>query len=564
MTLQSKFLLSITAGVLTVLAISETVRQQHEARLVDGLSTANLKRLETTTQESIQNLQQSVQVSLRDAMGKGEMDRVSQVMIWQQKIDGLLECSLIGTAGKVSYSSLPSALKRPLDPSLKASLFTQGTRIDRQTEDAFEIYQPLLAEKSCVECHTEWKQGQVGGVQLIRFSNASYRQAQKEWVESAARQRQSSLLSGVVASLGILIVLALLVNVLVHRLLARSLIHAAEVLEHISQGDLSREVDPELRARQDEVGSLARSMQVMTEGLRKLLREITSGVQTLAAASTHLSSISRHTATGVTAISERASTVVAAAEESSANAGCVSSSMKTAADNLASVAGATEEMSATVTEIASNSEKARAISEQAGSQAQTISLLMQQLGQAAREVGKVTESITQISSQTNLLALNATIEAARAGAAGKGFAVVANEIKELARQTAAATEDIKLKVLGVQNSTGGAIADIEKITGITNEVGTLVSCIATAIEQQAVVTKDIAGNIAQASAGVREATEQVSQTATVSQTIAQDIARVNAEVGDIREGGQQVQASAAELSRLADQLAALVGQFKVA
>jgi len=188
---------------------------------------------------------------------------------------------------------------------------------------------------------------------------------------------------------------------------------------------------------------------------------------------------------------------------------------------------------------------------------------MRQLGQSAKDIGKVTETITNISSQTNLLALNATIEAARAGAAGKGFAVVANEIKELAKQTAAATEDIKTKIGGVQGSAAGAIADIEKITGVIAEVGYIVSSIATAIEQQSAVTRDVAGNVAQASAGVREANERVAQTAAVSRSMAMDIAGVDAAASDIRAGGEQIAASAGELSKLAERLKELVEQFKI-
>ena len=145
---------------------------------------------------------------------------------------------------------------------------------------------------------------------------------------------------------------------------------------------------------------------------------------------------------------------------------------------------------------------------------------MQKLGKAAQEIGQVTETITNISAQTNLLALNATIEAARAGTAGKGFAVVANEIKELARQTAEATEDIKARIAGIQNSTGTAITDIGQITAVIKEVGGIVSSIAAAIEEQATVTKDVAGNIAQASAGVRDANYAYPQTAEVSKAIA--------------------------------------------
>jgi methyl-accepting chemotaxis protein len=367
----------------------------------------------------------------------------------------------------------------------------------------------------------------------------------------------------VIGSALVAVVIAVFFGILTTRSVTKPVSASVEMLTRISQGDVTHEVPEALRAQKDEMGDMARAMQTMTESLRKVLGDISGGVQTLASSATELSAISGQTAAGVKSMSEKASTVAASAEEASSNTNSVAASMEEASTNLASVASATEEMSATVGEIASNSEKARTISEQATAQAQAISSMMQQLGQAAQEIGKVTETITDISSQTNLLALNATIEAARAGAAGKGFAVVANEIKELARQTAAATEDIKSKIAGVQTSTGGAIADIEKITGVIKEVGSIVASIAAAIEEQATVTKDVAGNIAQASTGVKDANERVSQTATVSKSMAQDVAGVNAAVGEIRQGGEQVQASAMELSNLAEKLKSVVGQFKV-
>ena len=332
-------------------------------------------------------------------------------------------------------------------------------------------------------------------------------------------------------------------------------------LERISRGDLTEDVPGTLLQRGDEAGDLGRSMQTMTDSLRTLLKDVSNGVTTLAASSTELSAVSSQTGTGVKAMSDKASTVAAAAEEMSANTATVAAGMEQASTSLSSVAAATEEMSATVGEIAHNSERARSISDQAMTQTQNISALMQQLGKSAHDIGKVTETITNISSQTNLLALNATIEAARAGAAGKGFAVVANEIKDLARQTAAATEDIKAKIQGVQSSTGGVITDIEKIASVIKEVGTIVASIATAIEEQASVTKDVATNIAQASTGVKDANQNVTQIAGVTKSIAQDVATLSNGVGDMRQGGEQVQASSLELSRLAEQLKVMVSRF---
>jgi methyl-accepting chemotaxis protein len=196
-------------------------------------------------------------------------------------------------------------------------------------------------------------------------------------------------------------------------------------------------------------------------------------------------------------------------------------------------------------------------------QASRITDQIHQLGQAAREIGKVTETISEISSQTNLLALNATIEAARAGSAGKGFAVVANEIKALARQTAAATEDIKTRVTGVQSSTAGGIAEIEKVSGVIHEVSDIVSSIAAAIEEQATVTGEIARNIAEASAGVRDANRQVAESSQATQAIAQEIVVVDQAAGQMAEGSGQVRSSASELSRIAEHLLQAMSKFQV-
>ncbi|MGE4344795.1 MAG: methyl-accepting chemotaxis protein [Geoalkalibacter sp.] len=344
--------------------------------------------------------------------------------------------------------------------------------------------------------------------------------------------------------------------------ITRPIQRAVEMLRDISEGegDLTRRLEV---SGNDEVGQLARHFNQFVEKLQGIIGQIAGNAQTVASSATELSAISAQTAQSVQTMSAKTAMVAAAAEESSANTISVAASMEQASTNLHSVASATEEMSATIGEIASSSEKARSISTHAAEQASSVSSLMQQLGQAAQEIGQVTETITDISSQTNLLALNATIEAARAGAAGKGFAVVANEIKELAKLTATATGDIKAKIGGVQNSTGSAIADIEKIAAIIKEVGHLVSGIATAIEEQAAVTRDVAGNIAQASAGVQDANERVAQTASASRSMAQDIAGVDLVSNEICSAGEQVQASAAELSSLAEQLKGLVGRFRV-
>ena len=359
------------------------------------------------------------------------------------------------------------------------------------------------------------------------------------------------------------VVIAALLAVFLTRSIVGPLGRSSRCLKQMATGDFSITIEDGDKQRKDEVGELARSLQGLIDNMHRMVTDINEGVRTLGASSDELSGVSRQMSSGVREISSKASMVAAAAEESSANTNSVASSMEQMSTNLTSVASATEEMSATIGEIASNSEKARAISSDATQQAQAVSAMMKDLGRAAQEIGQVTETITSISAQTNLLALNATIEAARAGAAGKGFAVVANEIKELAQQTAAATEDIKGKISGIQASTGGAMGDIEKIALVIKQVGEIVSTIAVAIEEQSAVTRDVASNIAQASMGVKDSNERVAQTATVSQSIAQDIAQVNATIGDISRSEELVQVSANGLSSLAGQLQSLVAAFRI-
>jgi len=361
----------------------------------------------------------------------------------------------------------------------------------------------------------------------------------------------------------VVVTLVGLLSVLVRWLLVRPLSGASGVLDGLAAGDLTQAIDPALRSRKDEVGHLARAADRLAVQLNASLRGVAGGAGSLSAASEALTEVADRLREGTRETSVRSRTVAGAAAQSSEDATAVAVNVRQAADSLTSVAGATEEMSATITEIASNSEKARMISEQASAQVRTVTTIMQQLGQAAQEIGKVTETINDISSQTDLLALNATIEAARAGVAGKGFAVVAHEIKELARQTAGATGDIKQRISGIQGSADSAIRDTEGIRDIIEEMSTFVANIAAAIEQQATVTKDVAANIAQASSGVQDSNSRVARTADASHGIARDIAEVNSAVSTLTEGGERVQQSASELAQLARQLHATLARFRL-
>jgi len=362
---------------------------------------------------------------------------------------------------------------------------------------------------------------------------------------------------------GLLIVCALLVftiTFIIIKGITLPLAQGVNFAKKMSEGDFTQTLDIN---QKDEIGVLAGALNEMGKLLRNMFEDINNGVETLSSSSSELATISRQMTTGSEHTSGKANSVAAAAEEMATNMTSVSAATEQASTNLSMVAAASEEMSATITEIAQNSEKARDITDKAVSQAKSASAGINKLGRAADEIGKVTETITEISEQTNLLALNATIEAARAGEAGKGFAVVAGEIKELAKQTAAATLEIKEKIAGIQNSTTVTVTEIEQISKVINDVNEVVSTIAAAVEEQSTTSRDIAENVAQASQGIQEVTENVAQSSSVSSEIAKDISDVNQSASEMSNSSSQVNLSGDELSGLSKQLKEMVGRFNV-
>ncbi|WP_300667653.1 methyl-accepting chemotaxis protein [Desulfoluna sp.] len=330
--------------------------------------------------------------------------------------------------------------------------------------------------------------------------------------------------------------------------------------ETMASGDFSHSLEVN---RSDEVGQLGESLNHMTANIGGMIKEIVTGVATLSTSSTDLAGISEQMSQGATESSNKTETVAAATEEMSAGMASIAAAMEQASTNVSMVAAASEEMTATIQEVAINTETARSIADTAVSKAKLASDQITELGTAAQKIDKVTETITDISDQTNLLALNATIEAARAGEAGKGFAVVATEIKELARLTAMATQDIRDQIGGIQKATFVSVESIQEITTIIDEISETVSTTATAVEEQTATTLEIAQNVNQASQGLTEINTNIAQSSRVAEEITRDISEVHNHAREMTESSATVKGNAGDLLRLAETLKERVDQFKV-
>jgi methyl-accepting chemotaxis protein len=381
-----------------------------------------------------------------------------------------------------------------------------------------------------------------------------------EHIGSTAKSRMRAVLIGISMVFGL--IMLSLIGALTVLMVIRPINAAGAGLKDIAQGEGDLTMRLSVTGK-DEVGELAKWFNVFIDKLQGLIKDVAEGVKTISSSSTELSAISEEMSQDIMDVSDKSNTVSAAAEEMSTNMNTVSTAMEQSTTNTNMVATAAEEMSSTISEIAASAEKAKGISSDASIKASQASANMDQLGHSANSIGKVVETITDISEQVNLLALNATIEAARAGEAGKGFAVVANEIKELAKQTAAASQDIKRKIEGIQGTTATTVGQISEINQVIANVSSVVTNIATAVEEQSAATREIAGNVAQASLGIQDVNENVNQSSSVSSDISGEIAGVSESINKMSNSSNQVNLSAQELSQLSESLKQMVDQFKV-
>ncbi|PWC54580.1 methyl-accepting chemotaxis protein [Azospirillum sp. TSO22-1] len=384
--------------------------------------------------------------------------------------------------------------------------------------------------------------------ELVSFSLNKAAQFDKD-----ATADRDTAVTRLYASLGALVVLGLLVALAITRSITGPLGSLRAGMARLADGDLSVAVPH--TDLDNEVGAMAKAVQVFKENGQRVA-SLTAEQEALKARAdeqrreamlrladefqAHIESVVEHVASASTEMSATAKSMTSIADTAMREAGSAASAAAQASSNVQTVASAAEQLSASIGEISTQVVQSTRTSQHAVEKAERTNEIVRSLATAAQTIGEVVNLINSIASQTNLLALNATIEAARAGDAGKGFAVVASEVKNLANQTASATEDIARQVTAVQGATGQAVEAIQDIVHTLTEVSQTATAIASAVEEQQAATGEIARNVEQAAQGTQE--------------VARNIDGVNHAAQDAGQAASQVLGEAQELSRQSEML----------
>ncbi|MEM6688041.1 MAG: methyl-accepting chemotaxis protein [Planctomycetota bacterium] len=344
--------------------------------------------------------------------------------------------------------------------------------------------------------------------------------------------------------------------------LARPIRKTVQSLHDIAhgEGDLTKRLDTN---QFGELGELSINFNRFVSRIHDIVRSISGNASTLNSAAMALGESSTKLSDGAARSKSRSTVVSDAAQRLSHSMNDVNENTGEIRQSIETVANSVEGMKTTIAEISGNAEQSADVAGQAASAARVCNDKVDGMGDAADEIGKVIEVIEEIAEQTNLLALNATIEAARAGDAGKGFAVVATEVKELAKQTATATEDIRNRIQVMQSSTGEAVSSIQQISDVVAQVNELSRTIASAVDQQRVTTGNIATNINNTVELAGQVADQVADSTRSSREIMESMSGVDEVLEETAVGADQSKQSGEELNRLATEMRSLVDQFRV-
>jgi methyl-accepting chemotaxis protein len=581
-----------------------------------------LTRVETSAldakREAARDLLREVKIAVEASLQRGEYASFVRFAEQQNQIAEIQEFAFVGKDRKTELSSKKENVGKSVDETLWNQVATSETMVVVENNDSILFYDPLRVDADMHRLKPDMPVGTVYGVLHLAFSKEKINAMLAE-ERTAAQATSHRAVMALLVTLACLVVVVVTVAIFLARQATRPLtMFASQVKEIIRDGDLTRRLPmrkincsaqrkcgqescPEFNKKascwntvgsntsgqvhcpriltkklasctecevmqsaiRDEADEATAAFNVLISKLAHAMRDVISSAKTLSNSSDSLLGTATQLTNGAAQATQRSSAVASAAEQMAANMNTMAAASEQMLANVKSVATAADEMSSSIGEIAKNAEQASTVAAGAARLAEASNATIGQLSESADEIGKIIEVIQDIAEQTNLLALNATIEAARAGDAGKGFSVVATEVKELAKQTTKATEDIRGRIGRIQSSTNEAITSVSEFGTVIRQVNELSRSIASAVEEQSITTSQIARNMTETSNAVQQVSSGVAQSATASHEITRSIADVDVVARQTAQGAEQTKVAGSDLHGLAGQLTELVGQFKV-
>jgi len=518
------------------------------------------------------------QQMLRSWGERGEFDRalgsVPIVAAWRSAMAHADEGKYVFKVPRINprnSANEPSPVEKNALARMRNENLTEYWELSR-ADNNLHYFRSIRLSENCMLCHGEpatsrelW--GNPGGMDVsgarmegwqVGEMHGAYEVIQN--LDAAEAGFRVSMGRMALMALVGLIGMAVVLNWAMARLFVKPLRAAVGHANRLAAGELGSTLAND---REDEIGALGDSLNKMTTNLRDLIQGLQNGSGTLKDSSSVLGIQSDKLARDSESMTDVANTVSSAGEELSSSISGIAGSAEDMSTMLNTVAASIEEMTASITEVAKNSLRSSEIADNANRQSLQTVGIMDRLKSASEKIGKVLEVITDIADQTNLLALNATIEAASAGEAGRGFAVVASEVKELARQTTQATEEINREIGEMQSSTTTAVQAVEGIAQVIAEVNDISTAIAGAVEEQSATLSEISKSGGVANQAAQEITRRVHEGAKGTQEISRTIQAMREGVMETDKGIQATRTNAVELGELAGTMDGLVSRFSL-